>query len=56
MREPPARGRVQFRGAYNALSQLSAEEKARGVIAYSSGNHAQAIALAARLLGTKATS
>ena len=48
-------GAFKFRGAYNALSQLTADEKARGVIAYSSGNHAQAIALAARLLGTKAT-
>ncbi len=48
-------GAFKFRGAYNALSQLTADEKARGVLAYSSGNHAQAIALAARLLGTKAT-
>jgi threonine dehydratase len=48
-------GAFKFRGAYNALSRLSDEEKRRGVIAYSSGNHAQAIALAARLLGTSAT-
>jgi threonine dehydratase len=48
-------GAFKFRGAYNALSRLSAEQLARGVCAYSSGNHAQAIALAASLLGTKAT-
>ena len=48
-------GAFKFRGAYNALSRLSDDEKRRGVIAYSSGNHAQAIALAARLLGTSAT-
>ncbi len=44
-------GAFKFRGAYNALSLLSAEEKKRGVLAYSSGNHAQAIALAGRMLG-----
>ncbi len=44
-------GAFKFRGAYNALSQLSAEEKKRGVVAFSSGNHAQAVALAGRLLG-----
>jgi len=38
-------GAFKFRGAYNAISQLSAEEKARGVITHSSGNHAQAVAL-----------
>ena len=43
-------GAFKFRGAYNALSQLTPEEKRRGVIAYSSGNHAQAVALAGKLL------
>src|SRR5260221_4947979 len=46
-------GAFKFRGAYNALSQLSADEMKRGVLAYSSGNHAQAIALAGRMLGIK---
>ena len=44
-------GAFKFRGAYNALSQLSADEKKRGVVAFSSGNHAQAVALAGKLLG-----
>jgi threonine dehydratase len=44
-------GAFKFRGAYNALAQFSAEQRKSGVIAYSSGNHAQATALAARLLG-----
>ena len=44
-------GAFKFRGAYNAVSQLSDEERARGVLAYSSGNHAQAVALTGRLLG-----
>ncbi len=44
-------GAFKFRGAYNALSQLSAEDRKRGVVAFSSGNHAQAVALAGRLLG-----
>ncbi len=48
-------GAFKFRGAYNALSQLSAEEKRRGVVAFSSGNHAQAVALAGKLLGVPAT-
>jgi threo-3-hydroxy-L-aspartate ammonia-lyase len=48
-------GSFKFRGAYNRLAQLSEEERARGVAAYSSGNHAGALALAASLLGTKAT-
>ena len=48
-------GAFKFRGAYNALSQLSHAQKQRGVIAYSSGNHAQAVALAGQLLGIKAT-
>ena len=39
-------GAFKFRGAYNAISQLSPEERKRGVIAHSSGNHAQAVALA----------
>ena len=43
------------RGAYNALSQFSDDQKQAGVIAFSSGNHAQAIALAAKILGIKAT-
>ena len=46
-------GAFKFRGAYNAISQLSDEEKARGIITYSSGNHAQATALVGRLLGVK---
>ena len=48
-------GSFKFRGAYNALSLLPDEQKERGVVAYSSGNHAQAVALAGRLLGTPAT-
>jgi len=47
-------GAFKFRGAYNALSNLNDEQKRRGVITYSSGNHAQAVALAGRLLGVKA--
>lgn len=47
-------GAFKIRGAFNALSQLSSEEKSRGVIAFSSGNHAQAVALAGKLLGVKA--
>jgi threonine ammonia-lyase medium form len=47
-------GAFKFRGAYNAISQLTPVEKRRGVIAHSSGNHAQAVALAAKLLGVKA--
>lgn len=43
-------GAFKFRGAYNALSRLSADERRRGVVAFSSGNHAQAVALAGRLL------
>lgn len=43
-------GAFKFRGAYNALVQLSVEQKIKGVITYSSGNHAQAIALAGKLL------
>ena len=48
-------GAFKFRGAYNALVQLSDGEKRRGVLAYSSGNHAQAIALAGTLLGIRTT-
>jgi threonine dehydratase len=48
-------GAFKFRGAYNALSALPVEARARGVVAYSSGNHAQAVALSARLLGMHAT-
>ncbi|MGH9066079.1 MAG: pyridoxal-phosphate dependent enzyme [Acidimicrobiales bacterium] len=48
-------GAFKFRGAYNRISTLSEEERGAGVIAYSSGNHAQAVALAARLLGVPAT-
>jgi len=47
-------GAFKFRGAYNALAQLAPEERRRGVVAFSSGNHAQAVALAGRLLGIKA--
>src|SRR5438093_2279749 len=43
-------GAFKFRGAYNALSRLSADERRRGVITFSSGNHAQAIALAGQVL------
>lgn len=48
-------GAFKFRGAYNKISSLPEEERSRGVIAFSSGNHAQAVAIAARLLGTSAT-
>jgi len=47
-------GAFKFRGAYNKISSLSGDELARGVFASSSGNHAQAVALVARLLGTTA--
>jgi threo-3-hydroxy-L-aspartate ammonia-lyase len=43
-------GAFKFRGAYNALSSLSPDERRRGVVAFSSGNHAQAVALAGQLL------
>lgn len=46
-------GAFKFRGAYNALSQLTPEQRRGGVLAYSSGNHAQAVALAGKLLGVK---
>ena len=48
-------GAFKFRGAYHAISRLSPAERHRGVLTYSSGNHAQAIALASRLLGAAAT-
>lgn len=47
-------GSFKFRGAYNRLSQLSGAQRERGVVAFSSGNHAQGVALAARLLGLPA--
>lgn len=47
-------GAFKFRGAYNAIAQFTPEQKAKGVLAFSSGNHAQAIALSARELGVKA--
>ena len=48
-------GAFKIRGGYNAVAQLSPEAQARGVVTYSSGNHAQAVALAGRLLGVDAT-
>jgi threonine dehydratase len=47
-------GAFKFRGAYNALSMLGRDERCKGVIAFSSGNHAQAVALAGKLLGIRA--
>ena len=47
-------GAFKFRGAYNALALFTPEQKAAGVVAFSSGNHAQAIALSAKLLGMRA--
>ena len=47
-------GSFKLRGAYNMVAQLRPEVRARGVITYSSGNHAQGVAYAARALGTKA--
>ena len=48
-------GAFKFRGAYNAMSRLSDAEQAAGVLTYSSGNHAQAIALSGKLLGIRTT-
>ena len=48
-------GAFKFRGAFNALSRFSPEQRRAGVVAFSSGNHAQAIALSARLLEIPAT-
>ena len=47
-------GAFKFRGAYNRISALTPDERTRGVVAFSSGNHAQAVALAARLIGVPA--
>ncbi len=47
-------GAFKFRGAYNALSQFTPDQRRSGVVAFSSGNHAQAVALSARLLGMPA--
>lgn len=47
-------GAFKFRGAYNRISRLTSDELKRGVVAYSSGNHAQAVACAARMMGTSA--
>lgn len=47
-------GSFKFRGAYNKLSSLSAEERSRGVVAFSSGNHAQGVAASAAMFGVKA--
>src|SRR5215469_18482973 len=47
-------GAFKFRGAYNAIAQFTPEQRSGGVITFSSGNHAQAIALSAQLLGVKA--
>jgi threo-3-hydroxy-L-aspartate ammonia-lyase len=48
-------GAFKFRGAYNAIARLSEADRRRGILTYSSGNHAQAVALASRLLGAAAT-
>ena len=48
-------GSFKFRGAYNKIASLSSDQRQAGVLAFSSGNHAGAVALAARLLGTAAT-
>ncbi|GAB1577888.1 threo-3-hydroxy-L-aspartate ammonia-lyase [Bordetella petrii] len=48
-------GAFKFRGGYNAIARLTPGQRAAGVVTFSSGNHAQAIALAARLLGVRAT-
>lgn len=48
-------GSFKFRGAYNRLAVLTPDERARGVVAFSSGNHAQGVALVAQLLGIPAT-
>ena len=48
-------GAFKFRGAYNTIAQLASEQKRGGVVAFSSGNHAQGVALAAKLLGMPAT-
>src|SRR5437899_1737008 len=48
-------GAFKFRGAYNAMSRLASDERKRGVLSFSSGNHAQAVALAGKLLGIRVT-
>lgn len=48
-------GAFKFRGGFNAIARLTPEQRAAGVVTFSSGNHAQAIALASRLQGVKAT-
>lgn len=48
-------GSFKFRGAYNRLSRIPPDERGRGVVAYSSGNHAQGVAAAARMMGIAAT-
>ena len=48
-------GSFKFRGAYNSISQLSSEQRAKGILASSSGNHAQGVAEAARMFGCNAT-
>jgi threonine dehydratase len=48
-------GAFKFRGAFNAMSQLSVEQRERGVLTFSSGNHAQAVALVGKLLGIQTT-
>src|SRR5260221_750318 len=48
-------GSFKLRGAYNKISSLTLDERNRGVVAHSSGNHAQGVAYAARALGVKAT-
>jgi threonine dehydratase len=48
-------GSFKFRGAYNLISQLTDAERARGILGWSSGNHAQGVAYAARMMGAKAT-
>jgi threonine dehydratase len=48
-------GSFKFRGAYNKISSIPADRRAAGVVAYSSGNHAQGVAAAAKLLGMRAT-
>jgi len=48
-------GAFKFRGAFNAISQLTGEQKERGIITHSSGNHAQAVALVGRSLGIRTT-
>jgi threonine dehydratase len=48
-------GAFKFRGAYTKIASLDDDARSRGVVAYSSGNHAQAVAIAAQLLGTRAT-